>query len=422
MTLLSFVRRAPLVLALLLLAFRSLADARTDANKALFDRTVERINFKTMESVYDAKFARRKLPASLNSRIARRDFKEFEGDAGFGKVFHNYNDEAEKYKNRFGPDHGPTTLTTFEKALRGILIDVNFEFFLARAVKSRDDRQAIVKRLEGIIKEAVVQYNASGEAPRTEPRPDDLSGAADDAPADTTPETAGGDAQVNALNQAAPENPDAAPAGAPAETAASGETASSPWGTLALVLALAAAGGVAYLLFVVVPSLRAQVASAAPVEPVAPAAPVVDDHLPATYAQEAQARSIALRFELLADELDETKARVHELEIRLAEALAAPDSEEVLTAPPTPAYTDTAADVAHVSAHGLMTDEEMAEEAEADDAQEAQDAEAAEVAHYTPRHAATLPADTYGEDDDEKNDDHEPKMPPAPRYDDPARG
>ena len=95
MTPLSVVRRAPLVLVLLLLAFRSQADARTDANKVLFDRTVERINFKTMESVYDAKFARRKLPAALNSRIARRDFKEFEGDAGFGKVFHNYNDEAE---------------------------------------------------------------------------------------------------------------------------------------------------------------------------------------------------------------------------------------------------------------------------------------------------------------------------------------
>ncbi len=297
------------------------------ANKALFDRTVDRLNLQTMEGVYDARFARKKFPAGLLTRADRRAFKDFNGDAGFEKLFLNYNDEAEKYKGRFG--NGPATLAAFEKGLRGILLDANFEFFLAKAAR-REDRAALIRKLEGTIKQAVAQYDASGEDIGEARQPDTLAGAtideddardADESPADAS------EAQVDALNQTATPTPDAvAPATGPAPAAGGGWRA-----TLTLLLALGAAGGVAYLLFVVVPALRAQ--TPRPFEGETLAVPVApDDHLPPTLAEEARHRAVELRFELLADEVDELKGRIRELELRLADALAAPPEADAFGA------------------------------------------------------------------------------------------
>ncbi len=320
------VKRFLALLIVLLTAFVGARAADPTANKALFDRTVDRVNFQTMEGVYDARFARKKFPVNLKTRAERRDFKDFNGDAAFEKLFHNYNDEAEKYKNRFG--NGAATLANFEKGLRGILVDANFEFFLAKAAR-REDRSALIRKLEGTIKQAVAQYDASGETVTEAPQPDTLAGAALDEDAAT--EGAASDAQVDELNQnAAPE------AVAAADVPAAGKASGGGWsGTLALMLALAAAGGVAYLLFVVVPSVRAQaqqMALEAAANAMPKIAPAPDDALPATYAEEARHRAVELRFTLIADEVDELKGRVRELELRLADALAAP-GDDVLEAP-----------------------------------------------------------------------------------------
>ena len=306
-----------LLLLLLTVAGRGFA-ADPAANKALFDRTVDKLNFQTMEGVYDARFARKKFPVGLQTRTERREFKDFNGDAAFEKLFLNYNDEAEKYKNRFGS--GATTLDTFEKGLRGILLDANFEFFLAKAAR-REDRAALIRKLEGTIKQAVTQYDASGEEVSEARQPDTLAGAnvSDDTEAAEAPVA---DEQVADLNQTAAQTPDeVAPAAAPA-------AAGGGWrGTLTLLLALGAAAGVAYLLFVVVPALRGQMQTAAPAAvAAAPLAP--DDNLPPTLAEEARHRAVELRFELLADEVDELKSRIRELELRLADALAAPPENE----------------------------------------------------------------------------------------------
>lgn len=341
-----------LVLALaLLLGALPLTPARADAaaNKALFDRTVDRLNFQTMEGVYDARFARKKFPATLLTRVERKGFKEFNGDAAFEKLFLNYNDEAEKYKSRFGT--GATTLATFEKGLRGILVDANFEFFLAKAAR-REDRAAVIRRLEGTIKQAVAQYDASGEPASEARQPDTLAGAM--AAGGETSETPVAEAQVEDLNQTATPTPDA-----PAPTAAAAQAGGGWRDTLALLLALAAAVGVAYLLFVVVPSLRAQGQS--DVEEryaAATAPPAPDDALPPTMAEEARHRAVELRFELLADEVDELKSRIRELELRLADALAAPPEDDVF------AVAETAPSALHAeipTAHLTLSDEPQEE-------------------------------------------------------------
>ena len=61
------------------------------ANKRLFDRTVDELNFRTMETVYDKSFTRRKFPVSLRTAKARKDFNDFDGRADLQKLFQNYN-------------------------------------------------------------------------------------------------------------------------------------------------------------------------------------------------------------------------------------------------------------------------------------------------------------------------------------------
>ena len=106
------------------------------ANKQLFDRTVDELNFRTMETVYDKSFTRRKFPAAMRTAKARREFTDFNGRTDLQTLFQNYNGVSERYKGRFGK--GRTDLVEFEKQLGSILVDKNFEFFIR--VLPRDER------------------------------------------------------------------------------------------------------------------------------------------------------------------------------------------------------------------------------------------------------------------------------------------
>ena len=157
-------------------------EAPAAANKRLFDRTVEELNFRTMETVYDKSFARGKFPASLRTAKARKEFDAFPGRPDLQKLFQNYNGVSERFKNRFG--QGRTDLAEFEKQLGSILVDRNFEFFIR--VLPRDERIALIRSLQRVIKQGAAQFNASED-----PAPEDL--AADGAavpPADVDATTA----------------------------------------------------------------------------------------------------------------------------------------------------------------------------------------------------------------------------------------
>ncbi len=146
------------ILALLL--FTQLAQAQTpvQANKALFDKTVDELNFRTFETVYDKSFTRGKFPVTLRTAAARRQFDQFGDNAALRKLFQNYNASAEHYKSRFGT--GPVTLGEFDKQLNGILRDRNFEFFIHGL--PRDERVALIRAEERLIKQADAQFNAAG--------------------------------------------------------------------------------------------------------------------------------------------------------------------------------------------------------------------------------------------------------------------
>ena len=78
--------------------------AQTDIdkrNKTLFDQTVDKVNFRTIEYVYDRKFPRKKFPANMTDFKTRKTFDDFEGNAAFKKLFMNYNDVSEKFKNKY---------------------------------------------------------------------------------------------------------------------------------------------------------------------------------------------------------------------------------------------------------------------------------------------------------------------------------
>ena len=154
---------------LLLLALAPLARAQTpaQANKRLFDKTVDELNFRTMETVYDKSFTRGKFPVALRTAAARRDFDGFGGNAALKQLFLNYNGVAERYKGRYG--NGPATLAEFQKQLNSVLLDKNFEFFIHNL--PRDERVALVRAEQRLIQQATAQFNASGAAP------DDVPGA-----------------------------------------------------------------------------------------------------------------------------------------------------------------------------------------------------------------------------------------------------
>ena len=146
----------------LLVFFTQLAHAETpaDANKRLFDKTVDELNFRTMETVYDKSFTRGKFPPALRTAAARRQFDGFGTNAGLKQLFLNYNGVAERYKNRYG--NGPATLAEFGKQLNSILLDKNFEFFIRNL--PRDERVALVRAEQRLIQQATAQFNDSGAA------------------------------------------------------------------------------------------------------------------------------------------------------------------------------------------------------------------------------------------------------------------
>ena len=165
-----------LLLALLLL-IGPLAQAETpaQANKRLFDRTIDELNFRTMETVYDKSFTRGKFPLTLRTAAARRQFDGFGTNTGLKQLFMNYNGIAERYKNRFG--NGPMTLAEFDKQLKSVLLDKNFEFFIHNL--PRDERVALIRAEQRLIQQASVQFNDSGqpagpaaEAAETEAQPE----------------------------------------------------------------------------------------------------------------------------------------------------------------------------------------------------------------------------------------------------------
>ncbi|WP_460621106.1 hypothetical protein [Hymenobacter tenuis] len=165
--------RFRLLLPLLLLlwlagpaALLAQTEAPAAANKRLFDRTVDELNFRTMETVYDKSFARGKFPASLRSVKARKEFDNFPGRDDLKKLFLNYNGVSDRYKARFGK--GRTDLVEFEKQLNTILVDRNFEFFIR--VLPRDERVALIHGLQRVIKQGAAQFNASED-----PAPEDLA-------------------------------------------------------------------------------------------------------------------------------------------------------------------------------------------------------------------------------------------------------
>ncbi|RSK29920.1 hypothetical protein [Hymenobacter metallilatus] len=166
-----FRRLLPLFL-LLWLAVPGTLLAQTEtpaaANKRLFDRTIDELNFRTMETVYDKSFARGKYPASLRTAKARREFDNFPGRDDLRKLFMNYNGIAERYKSHFGK--GRTDLVEFEKQLNAVLVDRNFEFFIR--VLPRDERVALIHGLQRVIKQGAAQFNASED-----PAPEDLATA-----------------------------------------------------------------------------------------------------------------------------------------------------------------------------------------------------------------------------------------------------
>ena len=148
-----------LFLALLLL-LGPLAQAETpaQANKRLFDKTIDELNFRTMETVYDKSFTRGKFPLTLRTAAARRQFDGFGTNTALKQLFMNYNGVAERYKNRFG--NGPMTLAEFEKQLKSVLLDKNFEFFIHNL--PRDERVALIRAEQRLIQQASAQFNASG--------------------------------------------------------------------------------------------------------------------------------------------------------------------------------------------------------------------------------------------------------------------
>jgi hypothetical protein len=236
---------------LLFVPFLGFAQAETpaQANKKLFDRTIDELNFRTFETVYDKHFTRQKFPESLRTAAARREFTNFENNAELQKLFLNYNGVAERYKTHFGG--GSLSQAEFEKQLNGVVRDRNFEFFIRGL--PRDERSALIRTEQRIIKQAVARFNASAEA------------ANPNVPAaDAEPEPSIASAPLT-TNGAAPD-PEASPASTAAanepELRGSAEEASAPstgpgWvGYLTLFSSLATLGLGGFALLSVLPELR----------------------------------------------------------------------------------------------------------------------------------------------------------------------
>ena len=223
------------------------------ANKQLFDRTVDELNFRTFETVYDKHFTRQKYPASLRTAAARKQFAGFEDNAELQRLFANYNGVAERYKARFGGSS--LTLAEFEKQLGSVLRDRNFEFFIRGL--PLDEKRSLIRTEQRVIKQAVAQFNASGggtappgpepEEPLAPAAPLTTHGPLPQASADASRPPAGA-AGAAATDEAPLTRPTA-----PAETPAGGPG----WvGYLTLLLSLGSFGLLLYTVGSLLPELH----------------------------------------------------------------------------------------------------------------------------------------------------------------------
>ncbi|SMC00470.1 hypothetical protein SAMN00120144_3397 [Hymenobacter roseosalivarius DSM 11622] len=224
------------------------AETPAEANKRLFDRSIDELNFRTMENVYDKSFTRRKFPVTLRTYQARREFDDFNNNADLKRLFQNYNDVSERFKNRFGK--GRRDLAEFQKQLNSVLIDKNFEFFIR--VLPRDERVALIRSLQRTIKQAAAQFNASED-----PAPEDV--AADGAavpPADVDAEPDAAAAPVAPIEDPTPQSE----AGALEPTPATPTPARHDWvDYFTLLLAGTSTLLLVYLIVSVLPDLRARI-------------------------------------------------------------------------------------------------------------------------------------------------------------------
>lgn len=239
----------------LLLLFAAFAHAETpaQANKRLFDKTVDELNFRTMETVYDKSFTRGKFPLTLRTAAARRAFDGFGDNKALKQLFLNYNGIAERYKNRFG--NGPLTLAEFDKQLKSVLLDKNFEFFIHNL--PRDERVSLIRAEQRLIQQASAQFNDSGAvAGPTVPTAD--NDAQPEAPVTAPLTTNDNDGPQPEATSAAVANDEAPLTSAPVVPA--GPAPRHDWlDYLTLLLSLASVGMLFHLITNVLPALNRRV-------------------------------------------------------------------------------------------------------------------------------------------------------------------
>ena len=237
-----------LLLLLLLLPIFAPAQTPAAANKQLFDRTIDELNFRTFETVYDKHFTRQKFPATLRTAAARRQFTNFDNNAELQKLFLNYNDAAERYKTRFGS--GPLTLAEFEKQLSGVLRDRNFEFFIRGL--PRDEKAALIRTEQRAIKQATAQFNASGNPAALPGTPQPEEPLATPAPLTTNGPAPGDDPTPAPVAEPGPR-----PAGEAATSPTPPASAGPGWvAYLTLLLSLGTFGGLVLVVASLLPELR----------------------------------------------------------------------------------------------------------------------------------------------------------------------
>ena len=246
----------------LLIAALAHAETPAQANKRLFDKTIDELNFRTMETVYDKSFTRGKFPLTLRTAAARRSFDGFGENTGLKQLFLNYNGIAERYKNRFG--NGALTLAEFDKQLKSVLLDKNFEFFIHNL--PRDERVSLIRAEQRLIQQAAAQFNASGA-------PADAAAAAVETEAQpeapvtvplTTHDTDGPASASVATASSAPAGAEETPlTSAPAEPA--GPAPRHDWvDYLTLLLSLFSAGLLFHLVINVLPGMSRRINNLAP--------------------------------------------------------------------------------------------------------------------------------------------------------------
>jgi hypothetical protein len=247
------------VFLVLLLLLGQLAHAETpaQANKRLFDKTIDELNFRTMETVYDKSFTRGKFPLTLRTAAARRSFDGFGSNTGLKQLFMNYNGIAERYKNRFG--NGPLTLAEFDKQLKSVLLDKNFEFFIHNL--PRDERVALIRAEQRLIQQASAQFNDSGVP--ADALPAASNEAQPEAPVSAPLTTNGNDGPAAPEPAATDDDAEAPLTSSLAEPA--GPAPRHDWvDYLTLLLSLGSAGLLFYLVTNVLPSLSRRINNLAP--------------------------------------------------------------------------------------------------------------------------------------------------------------